>query len=46
MDSPDVADLIVYGVLRSTEGLPMHDEMIKTHDIYTWYTNVQEALKV
>jgi microsomal prostaglandin-E synthase 2 len=43
-DAPDLGDIVVYGVLRSVEGLPAHDEMVMNHStsLKDWYLRMQE----
>lgn len=42
-EAPDVADLCVFGVLRSVEGHPLHVDVLANTEIGTWY-NAMEAL--
>jgi hypothetical protein len=49
---PDIGDISVYGVLRSIQGLPTHDEFVvkrnQTHagsELPVWYNRMTEKLK-
>lgn len=42
-EQPDMADLCVFGVIRSVEGHPMHTDLLATTDIGPWYEAMTKA---
>jgi hypothetical protein len=48
LDSPNLGDVVVFGVLRSVEGLPAHDSAImqrRDGPIPAWYSRMKEQLQ-
>ncbi|KAJ8903212.1 hypothetical protein NDN08_004322 [Rhodosorus marinus] len=43
-DKPGVADLAVFGMMRSMEGVPTFDYCMKQDVVRNWYKNVEEAV--
>ena len=43
-DRPNLADISVFGVLRSLEGYPTFDDMLANTDIQAWYNRMAETV--